>query len=764
MKNTVPINAAPDLEFDTPAAHRLRKFRKFKDKVTTVSVGIGGSSVIVAILLIFVYLLYEVLPLFHSATVKPWEYQGKPVAPYEVPGADVSTIYTAVEEQNEVAFRLTESGEYVFFDARTGAVNTEGKAGVSDADIAAFALDSEAGGQFAFAHSDNTLSFMKQQYKVTYPNDVRLITPSIVYPYGQSPIALNPSISDISHLAIKDDEVGVMAVIANDSNQMAFTYLLKDENLITGDVELISSQYALPTLSSNIQKILISAGQEWLFVADKKGQITVIDVRKKASPVVHQAVKASNGEIQGFNLLLGGNSILVTDSQGVVSQWFLIRDDNNDYTLQKIRSFEHTASDADSAQVIVEHRRKGFVVAKSDGEVSFYNTTAHNMVLSEPLAKSALSIAISPRSNGVLVEDASGKMSFWKVDNEHPDVSMSALWSKVWYEGYQEPEYIWQSSASNNDFEPKYSLMPLAFGTLKAAFYAMLLATPLAIFGAIYTAYFMAPGLRRKVKPFIELMEALPTVILGFLAGLWLAPYIETNLATIFTILFFVPMGVLLFAFTWQQMPKQIRWLVPEGWDAALLIPVIILLTLFCLPFSEVIEALLFGGDMRHFVSNDLGISFDQRNALVVGLAMGFAVIPTIFSITEDAIFSVPQHLSNGSLALGASPWQTLTRVVIPTASPGIFSAVMIGMGRAVGETMIVLMATGNTPIMDMNIFEGMRTLAANIAVEMPESEVGSSHYRILFLAALVLFTFTFFVNTMAEIVRQRLRRKYGSL
>jgi phosphate transport system permease protein len=143
---------------------------------------------------------------------------------------------------------------------------------------------------------------------------------------------------------------------------------------------------------------------------------------------------------------------------------------------------------------------------------------------------------------------------------------------------------------------------------------------------------------------------------------------------------------------------------------------------------------------------------------------MGLAVIPTIFSIAEDAIYGVPTHLINGSLALGATPWQTLTRVVILTASPGIFSAVMIGLGRAVGETMIVLMATGNTPIMDMNIFEGMRTFAANIAVELPESEVGSTHYRILFLTALVLFLLTFVFNTAAELVRQRLRRRYGSL
>jgi phosphate transport system permease protein len=160
----------------------------------------------------------------------------------------------------------------------------------------------------------------------------------------------------------------------------------------------------------------------------------------------------------------------------------------------------------------------------------------------------------------------------------------------------------------------------------------------------------------------------------------------------------------------------------------------------------------------------NFGLDYDQRNALVVGLAMGLAVIPTIFAIAEDAVYGVPTHLINGSLALGATPWQTLVRVVLLTASPGIFSAVMIGLGRAVGETMIVLMATGNTPIMDFNIFEGMRTFAANIAVELPESEVGSSHYRILFLAALVLFLLTFVFNTVAELVRQRLRVRYGNL
>jgi phosphate transport system permease protein len=292
----------------------------------------------------------------------------------------------------------------------------------------------------------------------------------------------------------------------------------------------------------------------------------------------------------------------------------------------------------------------------------------------------------------------------------------------------------------------------------------MLFAVPIALSAAVYTAYFMTPGLRKKVKPTIELMEALPTVILGFLAGLWLAPLIEDYLPAVFLLLVLLPTSVFVTAFIWYNLPKHIKNHIPETLAPLLLVPALLLAAYLAFMLSPWLEVNFFGGDIRQYITNNLGINFDQRNALVVGIAMGFAVIPTIFSMAEDAIFSVPKHLTSGSLALGATQWQTLIKVVLLTASPGIFSAVMMGLGRAVGETMIVLMATGNTPILDWSIFQGMRTLAANIAVEMPESEVGSSHYRILFLAAFVLFVFTFVFNTAAEFVRQRLREKYSSL
>jgi hypothetical protein len=155
---------------------------------------------------------------------------------------------------------------------------------------------------------------------------------------------------------------------------------------------------------------------------------------------------------------------------------------------------------------------------------------------------------------------------------------------------------------------------------------------------------------------------------------------------------------------------------------------------------------------------------FSQSNTLMVGIMMGFAIIPIIFTISEDAMRSVPAQLRTASIGAGATPWQTAWLVVVPVAASGIFSAVMIGLGRATGETMIIVMATGNTPSTFWNIFSGLRTLSANIAVELPEAAQGSTHYRVLFLCGLVLFVMTFVLNTTAEVVRQRVRRKIAAL
>ena len=750
---------APKLDFNTPALRRYRKLRAMKDRLTTMFVGIGGMSVIVAILLIFVYLTYEVVPLFKGASISPWNEQ---YSTYSV-GPNLPSLHLGVEEQNEVGFKLSRDASVYFFATEDGRIKATDKLAFSEpGTMSAFALDSNVSRLFVVASKQGKILVAKPDYDITYPNDERLITPSLLYPYGKKAINLPAGFDEPMVLAIRDAEEALIIVAANANRQLSLIKLSKEQNFITETLEVSEKVYELPALSSMPFKLLLSPDQRWLMAIDQDANLTILDLRNLEKPRLHAVHKLSNYALSDAQLLLGGSTLTVADVSGAISQWFMVRDQENQWTLRHIRDL----AQQEGAQILaMEHRRRSFTSADINGNITLFSASAGVQVHSEKLTQEPIHfMAMSPRANAMLVEDDAGQLSFWKVENKHPDTSWKALWHKIWYEGYENPKYIWQSSAASNDFEPKYSLMPLAFGTLKSAFYAMLMATPLAICGAIYTAYFMAPAMRRKVKPLIELMEALPTVILGFLAGLWLAPFVETNLASVFTLLVVVPLGTLVFAYLWAQVPKEAWCQLPEGWDVLLIIPIVLGLAWLSMPISDGLEASFFGGNMRQWVSEDLGINYDQRNALVVGIAMGFAVIPTIFSITEDAIFSVPKHLSQGSLALGATPWQTLTRVVIPTASPGIFSAVMIGMGRAVGETMIVLMATGNTPIMDMNIFEGMRTLAANIAVEMPESEVGGSHFRILFLAALVLFAFTFIVNTLAEVVRQRLRQKYGSL
>jgi phosphate transport system permease protein len=253
-------------------------------------------------------------------------------------------------------------------------------------------------------------------------------------------------------------------------------------------------------------------------------------------------------------------------------------------------------------------------------------------------------------------------------------------------------------------------------------------------------------------------------VVLGFLAGLWLAPRVEQFLPGLLLMAVVLPLLVLLSGSLWNRLPVGFRGRFAAGSEAILFVGVLAFGIWLCFRLAAPFERALFAGDLKDWILRATGLAYDQRNAVVVGLAMGFAVIPIIFAIAEDAFSNVPRNLVAGSLAMGADRWQTVTRVVLPTASPGIFSAIMIGFGRAVGETMIVLMATGNTPILEWNPFNGFRTLSANIAVEIAEAPHGGSLYRTLFLAALLLFAVTFAVNTAAELVRQRLRRRFAEL
>ncbi len=722
------------------------KKRLIKDRLARLAVTSGGLGVLAALVLIFVYLTMVIIPLFSDAKIE---------TNYSTRSASVGEPFAiSIDDYAQLAFVVAQNGQVQFLP-----MNKPQQSAVVTQQIASnpvsFYQSAPGQGWYGLVDEQGKAHIFKPEFNSTFSENARL--PEIMFFNTSMNLILGDASDPVVQFAFSTVTQSPTIVWQTRSGQIKARWQvtsLLDEQPNTIDFSFSSG-------FDSIEQMLLTPDGENLYLRD--GSELIVLKKEQAKFVVREVVDLMQGDhkhwVRTMDLLAGAYSLLVTHNDGSVSQWFdTLQGDKR--ALTHIRDF-HLASEL--KYLLPDSHRKGFYSFYTNGTLQSHYTTSEKLVLFKRAYNQAPAVAAMSSNERYLVTWQDGKLDVAVVDNPYPEVSFSSLWQQVWYEGYPEPEFVWQSTSASDDFEAKFSLVPIAFGTIKAAMFAMLFSVPLAVLGAIYTAYFMSPRMRRVVKPSIELMEALPTVIIGFLAGLWFAPMVEDHLITVVVMLFALPLSTIMMGGLWALLPHAVRNRLPNGWHALVLMPVLVLIIGLGVWISPAIEQNLFGGDIRLFLTEH-GIGFDQRNAMVVGLAMGFAVIPTIFTIAEDAIFSVPKHLSDGSLALGATPWQTLIYVVLLTASPGIFSAIMMGLGRAVGETMIVLMATGNTPLMDWNILEGMRTLSATIAVELPESEVGSTHFRLLFLAAFILFVFTFAVNALAELVRQRLRDKYRAL
>jgi len=728
----------PKIKFSHKLSDRIRLF---KDRLARYAVTAGGISVLGALILIFIYLAWVVIPLFSEATLNVEEQQI--VIPSQHP------IFLSLDEYGQHAFIVDKMGEAVFISLKK-----------QTSSIIIDHLSISPKRWFTSTKGDWFLVSDKQGKAV-------LVKPLFISSSIQHSASL-PKIQQITlssslHTLISKAK-SVVFTVHNDQMILA---IYDHSNVIHWVVQSLDMNNSIAVIHKlkaikGVEEFRITPKGNMLYLRLRSGEILVAKrTNKKAyiRDVVDVTTSDKKNTVTALVLLSGARSLLMVHKNGDVGQWFDVLKDGK-RKLTHIRNFKLGAN---LKFILPNAYSKGFFAFYKNGSLQSHFTTSEKRVLFKHAYSHAPEFAMFSKNERKLVTLKKDSLQVADVDLGYPEMSFSALWNKVWYENYKEPEYVWQSTSANDTFEPKFSLIPIVFGTIKAAAFAMLFSIPIGVFAAIYTAYFMTPQMRRIVKPTIELMEALPTVIIGFLAALWFAPIVERHLVSSFLMVIVLPVATIFVGLLWQFLPRRYSRWSKRGWHALVLLPVLIIIMVIVLPLGFDIEQWLFGGDIRVFLA-EYGLNFDQRNTLVVGLAMGFAVIPTIFTIAEDAVFSVPKHLSDGSMALGATQWQTLTHVVILTASPGIFSAIMMGLGRAVGETMIVLMATGNTPIIDWNILEGMRTLSATIAVELPESEVGSSHYRILFLAALILFIFTFFVNSFAEWIRLRLREKYRAL
>ncbi|MBI5365165.1 MAG: ABC transporter permease subunit [Planctomycetes bacterium] len=641
-------------------------------------------------------------------------------------------------------------------------------------------------------------------------------------------------------------------LVLGEQGELVLLELERRENLLTGTVELDSRRHALPferAVGDELPaRIFLNEGADGACLVWDDGRLLRYDLRDPDAAALAQTTDVTPGDarVTAGAALLGKTTIVLGDSRGGVHAWFPVKRANASTIdgTELVRA--HVLADAGPPIVRIASSARSRVIAAADeqGGVRLWNVTNERELARVELpGRSATALALAPKEDGLLAFDARGAAA-WDLELRHPEAGLAALFRPVWYEGYSGPEHVWQSSSGTDSFEPKLGLVPLVFGTLKATFYSMLFAVPIALLAAVYTSQFLSARARAPIKAAVEMMASLPSVVLGFLAGVVVAPFVERVVPALLLACFAVPFALLVAAHVVQLLPERVARRVggparlARGFAAATAGHA---LALACGPW---IARLLFAGDLRGWLDGRVGGAFGgwlvlllpvaaaavaltwtrafeprlralsaqweraaiaraeggaflvgagaalglaalfacglqglgldarggvfdtyvQRNALIVGAMMGFAVIPIVFTIADDALTAVPPHLKLASIGAGATPWQTAVRVVLPTAASGIFSAIMVGLGRAVGETMIVLMATGNTPVMSWNVFDGFRTLSANIAVELPEAVQGSTHYRTLFLAALCLFGLTFVLNTLAEVVRQRYRKRAARL
>ena len=750
----------------------MRSFlsERAKDRLATVLIRTGGLLVILVVVAIVVNIGVEALPLFARATTGPVERMGGTPA----------ALLAGSDARRELVWTLGADGRVVFDDPDTAdLVISEGSL---------VAADQEIHGLISVLAENGVARVGRLRFTDSWVGDER--TTAARWRASTDELVLNAG--DWVGVTANGDEDGNVVLAARDGRGRLELWSWD------GDDETWEPLPA-PGLGDGAAAVAVAEGLGAMAVIDTAGALHLF----RLPDLETVEVVGIDGPVAAARFLIGGGSLAVAGrdgSVGVLLEIPRIRVVNNGRRALKLESLTLAPGEAalvadneigsklaarsdvvlESAPsrwrrvrslasvagvptaIATEDRRRGFAVGTGEGWVAlYYSTSARRLLENRWTNRAVTSLSVDPKGDGAVVV-AGGEVLRRSIDNPHPEISLRTLFLPVWYEGYAAPRFVWQSTGGSDAFEPKLSLWPLIFGTLKATLYAMLFSVPLALMAAIYVSQLAPAWLQTTVKPTIELMAAVPSVVVGFLAALWLAPRLEAALLTVLLAAIGLPLVVVLSLAGWRLIPAPLRRRLPDGAELLVLLAAGGAVVAAAAALAGPIEIRLFSGDFQRYLFTEWGLRYDQRNAIVVGLGLGFAVIPVIFTIAEDACSAVPRALVNASRALGATRWQTALKLVVPAASPGLFAAVMLGLGRAVGETMIVLMAAGNTPVLDLSLFNGMRTMSAAIAVEIPEAPVGGTLFRVLFLTGILLFAFTMVLTTAADLVGSYLRKRYA--
>ncbi len=737
------------------------------DRLMTRLVTFGGISIITAVFGIFGFIIYVTWPLFRAPKLAP-ETVLNPGIPA---GADWSLSAAgdlALSYQGDRQLRVQQfSGEPVELPLPLpdAAEPTAWKLSSSKKPLL---IGTAAGEVLQFGvipgEQDNQLG------EISEPLTIALLP-------GLPVTALAHAETDSRRLtaALQQDGSQTRLVVAEARHQRDLLGCIQTRELPVADLTALLPHF-------NAGHLLAPSTTDSLLLRSADGEVVYL-FRDSAGWEVRQRFRpfAEGTRITAMEMLLGGVTALFAGDDGRLRFFQLHIPAGASH-----RIFAQTAELKPLAAPIdwiAPSPRSKTLLAGNKREIALIHATTGRVRLRESSDIDLARGQFAPRAERIALLDASGALHLQRLHDPHPEAGWRAFFGKVWYEGHSEPKWMWQSTGGGDDYEPKLSLVPLIIGSLKGTLYALLFSVPIALLAAVFTSQFLSAQARGYIKPVMEIMASLPSVVLGFLAALWLAPLIEDRIPSLLLMVAAIPVTALAAGTGWKKLPLPLRNRAPSGFEFWLLLPLLVAALVSAWHLGPFLERVAFVAtlgdgsrvaDFRLWWPEVTGLPFEQRNSLVVGFMMGFAVIPVIFTIAEDALSNVPVPLISAAEALGASRWQVVRTVVLPVASAGIFSALIIGFGRAVGETMIVVMATGNTPIMDesgrllfgshWNLFDGMRTLSANIAVELPEAAQDSTHYRTLFLGALALFLMTFLLNTVAELLRGHLRKRFQVL
>ncbi len=755
----------------------LRRVKMY-DRIARWTITLGGALIIAGVIAILALIVGVTLPLFWPSrasllvdSVALIE-KDKTAAPTSAMGVDLVELAGEAGGDSLTAFTLDQTGLFRFLDLST-AESAKASATVAPPLLQEIRVDAPGDEKNQTIVSVERIGSLR--FSLLWSGGGVTLVEAAIEPHfdkagGRSVKCAARTLAKIDAekkekplraLLRKNGDGATTCAKLLSSKQVVVIRQATTENAL-GESQTTSERTVIDDLPGDVSAMTMDASGKTLYLGTSDGCLVRREFDDEGKISYRETIPAfpDRRKITALAMLLGDVSLAVGDAQGEVTDWFEIREENS----RKLRQIRTLASHASAVVELIPSSRDKTLVSRDELGVCRFSfaTNARHLFDVSPTSdelNAVEAVAFSPRGNAFAVRDVKDRLCVWRIDNPHPQVSFNALFGKVHYEGYAEPSYKWQSSGD----EPKYSLTPIIFGTIKSTIYALAFALPLGLFGAVYVSHFTTPALRRTIKPIVEIMAAVPSVVIGFLTLLWLGPVLSDQIMTVFAGFVTVPLAFVAFMLFWQWLRKY-DWArrAENGYEFLILIPVVCLGAYLATYFQSPLERLLFHGDFKQWLFDATHKPYEALNSLAVAFGLGFAVIPIIFSLSEDSLSCIPHNLTAASLALGASRWQTLRRVILPSASPGIFAAAMVGFGRAVGETMIVFMATGNTAIMDWSPFNGFRTLSANVAVEMPEAAVGETLYRLLFLCAVILFVFTFVLNTTAELVRQHLRKRYG--